>query len=92
VANVHLATKQNLTIIPIINKIDLPHADVAATKKANGGHPRHSERARILASAKEGIGIDDILEAVVRAHSGPHSDRRVSACRRWEFDSYFDMI
>jgi GTP-binding protein LepA len=33
VANVHLATKQNLTIVPIINKIDLPHADVAATKK-----------------------------------------------------------
>jgi peptide subunit release factor RF-3 len=32
VANVHLATKQNLTIIPVINKIDLPHADVPATK------------------------------------------------------------
>jgi GTP-binding protein LepA len=40
VANVHLATKQNLTIIPVINKIDLPHADIARPN-ADGGHPGH---------------------------------------------------
>ena len=44
VANVHLAMKQNLTIIPVINKIDLPHADVAAGEAAAGGHPGHSGR------------------------------------------------
>ena len=65
VANVHLAMKQNLTIIPVINKIDLPHADSAAGEAAVGGHPGDSGGWAILASAKEGIGIEDILEAIV---------------------------
>src|ERR1700751_3070925 len=65
VANVHLATKQNLTIIPIINKIDLPHADIALAKKQMEDILAIPAETAILASAKEGIGIDDILEAVV---------------------------
>src|SRR6202043_1322526 len=71
VANVHLAMKQNLTIIPVINKIDLPHADVALAKTqledilAIPGDPA------ILASAKEGIGIEDILEAIVARIPAP---------------------
>ncbi len=41
VANVHLAMKQNLEIIPVINKIDLPHANIAPDETAVGGHPGH---------------------------------------------------
>ncbi len=65
VANVHLATKQNLTIVPIINKIDLPHADIALTKTQMEDILAIPADTAILASAKEGIGIDDILEAIV---------------------------
>jgi GTP-binding protein LepA len=65
VANVHLAMKQNLTIIPIINKIDLPHADVAMAKQQLEDILAIPAEGAILASAKEGIGIDEILEAVV---------------------------
>ena len=84
VANVHLATKQNLTIIPVINKIDLPHADVAQAKTADWktSWPSRAKR-RFLASAKEGIGIEDILEAIVAAHSAAQTDGRSRACRRW---------
>src|SRR5439155_3708178 len=62
VANVHLATKQNLTIIPVINKIDLPHADVPLAKAQLEDILAIPAETAILASAKEGIGIDDILE------------------------------
>ena len=66
VANVHLATKQNLTIIPVINKIDLPHADIALTKTQMEDILAIPSDTAILASAKEGIGIEDILEAIVQ--------------------------
>ncbi len=46
VANVHLAMKQNLTIIPVINKIDLPHANIAQAKTQLGGHSGDSRRDR----------------------------------------------
>ena len=65
VANVHLAMKQNLAIIPVINKIDLPHANVDSGQNTAGRYSGDSGRHAILASAKEGIGIEDILEAIV---------------------------
>src|SRR6185437_10832470 len=65
VANVHLAMKQNLAIITIINKIDLPHADVALARLQLEEILAIPADSAILASAKEGIGIDDILEAIV---------------------------
>ena len=67
VANLHLAMKQNLEIIPIINKIDLPHADVALTRQQLEDILAIPAATAILASAKEGIGIDDILEIVAGA-------------------------
>ena len=66
VANVHLALKQGLEILPVINKIDLPHADV------NGAISQIEEilaipgEEALPCSAKEGIGIEDILEAIVQ--------------------------
>src|SRR4029078_6153711 len=65
VANVHLAMKQNLAIIPVINKIDLPHADVAQTKQQLENILGIPGASAIPASAKEGLGIDEILEAIV---------------------------
>jgi len=89
VANVHLATKQNLTIVPIINKIDLPHADVAATKAQMEDILAIPSENAILASAKEGIGIDDILEAIVARIPPPTATGAVSV-QALGFDSYFD--
>src|SRR6187455_951117 len=65
VANVHLALKQNLTIIPVINKIDLPNADLPTVKKQLEDILAIPADEAIAASAKAGIGITDILEAVV---------------------------
>ncbi len=89
VANVHLAMKQNLTIIPVINKIDLPHADVALTKTQLEDILAIPGDTAILASAKEGIGIDDLLEAIVARVPAPKptGERSLQAL---SFDSYFD--
>src|ERR1700674_2123754 len=65
VANVHLAMKQNLTIIPVINKVDLPNADVPTVKKQLEDILTISADEAILASAKTGLGVEDVLEAIV---------------------------
>jgi len=89
VANVHLAMKQNLTIIPVINKIDLPHANVPQTKIQLEDILAIPGDTAILASAKEGIGIEEILEAIVERIPPPKptGERSVQALA---FDSYFD--
>src|SRR5947209_12493827 len=89
VANVHLAMKQNLAIIPIINKIDLPHADVAQTRQQLEDILAIPAETAILASAKEGIGIDDILEAIVERVPAP-KPTGASSLQALAFDSYFD--
>src|SRR5580704_6553595 len=65
VANVHLAMKQNLTIIPVINKIDLPNADIPTVRKQLEDILAIPGDEAVLASAKTGIGIEEILEAIV---------------------------
>ena len=66
VANVHLALKEGLEILPVINKIDLPHADVdGAISQIEEILAIPGEEA-LPCSAKEGIGIEDILEAIVQ--------------------------
>jgi GTP-binding protein LepA len=89
VANVHLATKQNLLIIPVINKIDLPHADIAQAKAQMEEILAIPAETAILASAKEGIGIDDILEAIIARIPPPKPTGAVSL-QALGFDSYFD--
>src|SRR5437763_525427 len=66
VANVHLAHKQGLTIVPIINKIDLPNADVASVHRQLEEILAIPAEEAIDASAKMGIGIEEILEAIVK--------------------------
>src|SRR5439155_13275503 len=83
VANVHLAMKQNLHIIPIINKIDLPHADVAQTKIQLEDILAIPAESAILASAKEGIGIEEILEAVIQ---------RIPPPKKWPDDKVRALV
>ena len=65
VANLYLAMEHDLTIIPVINKIDLPAADVDGVKEQIERELGLDSDHAILCSAKEGIGIDEILEAIV---------------------------
>jgi GTP-binding protein LepA len=89
VANVHLAAKQNLTIIPVINKIDLPNADLPTVKQQLEEILAIPADEAIAASAKAGIGIHDILEAVVkRIPCPPKSEDEI--LRALVFDSVFD--
>jgi GTP-binding protein LepA len=89
VANVHLAMKQNLAIIPVINKIDLPHADVTQTKAQLEDILAIPADTAVLASAKEGIGIEEILEAIVHRIPPPKATGAPSL-QALVFDSYFD--
>jgi GTP-binding protein LepA len=89
VANVHLAMKQNLTIIPVINKIDLPHADVALARTQLEDILAIPADTAIPASAKEGIGIDEILEAIVE-RIPPPKPTGAASLQALCFDSYFD--
>ena len=90
VANVHLAMKQNLTIIPVINKIDLPHANVAQAKTAIGRHSGHSRRNRHSGQREGRASASRIFwkpsSRAFRRRSRP-ARRRLQALG---FDSYFD--
>ena len=79
-ANVYLALEADLAIIPVINKIDLPSADperVAEEIEDVIGIPREEI---ILASAKEGIGTEEILEAIVTRVPPPHGKLHAARC------------
>ncbi len=88
VANVHLALKQNLAIIPVINKIDLPNADIPTVKKQLEDILAIPAEEAILASAKAGLGITEILEAIVQRIPPPSGDDGI--LRTLVFDSVFD--
>ncbi len=88
-ANVHLAMERNLSIIPVINKIDLPSADVETVKKQLEDTLAFDQSECIPCSAKAGIGIDDILERVVQTIPSPKiSDEK--ALKALVFDSQYD--
>jgi GTP-binding protein LepA len=90
VANVHLAHKQGLTIIPIINKIDLPNADIPAVHKQLEEILAIPAEEAIDASAKMGIGIEEILEAVVHRIPPPPKPTD-EVLRGLVFDCVFDI-
>ena len=89
VANVHLANKQGLKLIPVITTIDLPNADIETVKKQIEDVLAIPAEEAILASAKNGIGIEEILEAIV-AHIPPPPEFKDGLTRALVFDSLFD--
>ena len=89
VANLHLAMKQELTIIPVLNKIDLPHANVDEVLTQLEDILAIPREEAIPASAKNGIGIEEILEAIVQRVPPPKPTGAVSA-QALLFDSYYD--
>ena len=89
VANIHLALAQGLTIIPVINKIDLPNADLDNVKKQLEEILAIPSEEAIAASAKAGIGIEEILEAVVKRIPPPPAGDGI--LRALVFDSLFDI-
>ena len=89
VANIHLALAQGLTIIPVINKIDLPNADLDNVKKQLEEILAIPSEEAIAASAKAGIGIEEILEAVVKRIPPPPEGDGI--LRALVFDSLFDI-
>jgi GTP-binding protein LepA len=88
-ANVYLALENNLEIIPVINKIDLPQADVEKTKKEIEEVIGLSAEEAILVSAKLGIGIKEVLEAIVKKIPPPKGFRE-KPLRALVFDSWYD--
>ena len=93
-ANYHLALEQNLTIIPVINKIDLPSADVPRVRHEIEELLIIEGSDAIACSAKEGIGIEDILEAIVTRIPPPkgNNDHLRGLIFDAQFDSYRGVV
>ncbi len=89
IANVYLAMANDLVILPVINKIDLPSADIDGVKHQIEeilGLPMDDA---LLVSAKQGIGVDDVLDAMVRQVPPPTGSMNASL-KALIFDSWFD--
>jgi GTP-binding protein LepA len=89
IANANMAVNQNLEIVPVINKIDLPHADVDRAKEEIENAVAIDASDAIPCSAKSGVGIDEILEAVVHRIPPPQGDPK-APLRALIYDSHFD--
>ncbi len=88
-ANVYMALEHDLEIIPVINKIDLPSADPDKVKQEIEEVIGLDASDAVLASAKTGLGIDEILEAIVARIPSPKGEVD-NPLRALIFDSYFD--
>lgn len=88
-ANAYLAVDHHLELVPVINKIDLPSADPERVKEQIEQVIGVSTHNAVLASAKSGIGINDILEAIVRDVPPPKGSTE-APLKALIFDSWFD--
>ena len=88
-ANVYLALENNLVIVPVINKIDLPNADVPLRKQELIDTFGFTEEEIIPVSAKTGEGIDKLLETIIKKIPGPKKSDE-APLKALIFDSYFD--
>ncbi|MBI3250117.1 MAG: elongation factor 4 [Deltaproteobacteria bacterium] len=88
-ANTYLALDQGLELLPVINKIDLPSAEPERVRRELEEIIGLDGSEAVLASAKEGRGIDDVLEGIVRVVPPPGGDER-APLKALLFDSWFD--
>ena len=88
-ANLYLALDSNLIIIPVINKIDLPNADPEKVKKELMDNLGFSEDEIVLTSAKNGIGIKEVVETVIEKIPSPKGNKN-DKLQALIFDSYYD--
>ena len=88
-ANLYLALEHNLTIIPVINKIDLPNADPEKVKKELIDTLGFNEDEIVLTSAKNGIGIKELVETVIEKVPAP-SGKKEDKLQALIFDSCYD--
>ena len=88
-ANLYLALENDLTIIPVINKIDLPNANPEKVKKELMDTFGFSEDEIILTSAKTGVGIKELVETVIKKVPSPVGNRN-DKLQALIFDSYYD--
>ena len=88
-SNMYLAMEHDLEIIPVINKIDLPSADIEFAKRQIGHDLGLDPETAVLVSAKNGIGIEELLEALV-AHIPPPPAAETSVVQALIFDSHYD--
>jgi len=89
IANAYLAIANNLVVIPVINKIDLPSADVEGVKRQIHDVLGLDVSDTLLVSAKEGKGVREVLEAVIRRVPAPSGDA-AKPLKALVFDSWFD--
>ena len=90
VANMYLALEYNLELVPVINKIDLPAADVERVSEEIDRDLGLDPFGAVQCSAKQGIGIDDVLEAVVNRLPAPQGDPE-APLRALIFDAQYDV-
>ena len=90
VANLYLALEYDLEVVPVINKIDLPSADVERIREEIDADLGLDPFEAVLCSAKQGIGIDDVLEAVVNKLPAPTGDTE-APLRALIFDAQYDI-
>ena len=89
-ANLELAKKQNLIVIPVINKIDLEYAKIEETKKELAALLNIGESEIIQISAKNGVNIEKVLEAIIKKIPPPLKDNILNPFRALIFDSKYD--
>ena len=88
-ANLYLALNNNLVIIPVINKIDLPNADIPKIKKELVDVLGFKEEEILLCSGKTGVGVKELLDAIVERIPAPE-EINTTETKALIFDSYFD--
>ncbi len=88
-ANVYMAIENDLEIVPVLNKIDLPHADADKVKTEIEDIIGIEAMDADMVSAKSGIGIEDLCETIVKRIPAPQGDRN-SDLQAMIFDSWFD--
>ncbi|MEG1596726.1 MAG: translation elongation factor 4 [Bacilli bacterium] len=88
-ANLYLAMENNLTIIPVINKIDLPNADILKVKKELVDTLGFTDAEILLCSGKTGVGVKELIEAVIERIPAPKGDADLPL-QALIFDSVFD--